>query len=129
MCLKCHGCAAKPCLLFLVRWLVDCSMCVPCAPGMLVVQGLPPLSQHPQQTQYAKCVGGKATAHAPAHRGAQLYSQLSRNNHRGDSRDVASVVSLATTRKRTRSMQQQQQQQQQQSAQQEGSTCVGTARG
>ena len=55
-------------------------------------------SQHPQQTQHAKCVGGKVTTHAPAHRGAQLYSQFSSNNHRGDSRGVASVVSLATTR-------------------------------
>ena len=35
---------------------------------------------------------------APAHRGAQLYSQFSSNNQRGDSRGVASVVSLATTR-------------------------------
>ena len=51
---------------------------------------------------------------APAHRGAQLYSQFSSNNQRGDSRGVASVVSLATTRAHTHSMQQQQQQQQQQ---------------
>ena len=65
-------------------------------------------------TANTACKVWKATTHAPAHRGAQLYSQFSSNNHRGDSRGVASVVSLATTRARTRSMQQQKQQQQQQ---------------
>jgi len=82
------GVLRKPCLLFraLVRWLVDCSANAAC-----------------------KCVGGKATTHALAHRGEQLYSQFSSNNHRGKSRGVASVVSLATTRARMRSMQQQQQ--------------------
>jgi len=34
-CLKCHGCVAEAVSALpgaLVRWLVDCSMCVPCAP-------------------------------------------------------------------------------------------------
>ena len=103
-CLKCHGCVAEAVSALpgaLVRWLVDCSMCVLGTMCIFLACWwcrVCSSSQHPQQTQHAKCVGGKATTHAPAHRGAQLYSQFSSNNHRGDSRGVASVVSLATTR-------------------------------
>ena len=121
----------KPCLLFLVRWLADCSMCVPCAPcapswhvGACLCR-VCSCSQHLQQAQHAKCVGGMATTRAHARRGAQLCSpSSSSSSHIGNGMCVVYVVSLATTRSRTRSMQQQQQQQ---SAQQEGSTCVGTA--
>jgi hypothetical protein len=107
------------------RLLHVCAMCTMCTFLACWWCRVCSSSQHPQQTQHAKCVEGKVTTHAPAHRGAQLYSQFSSNTHRGDSRGVASVVSLATTRARMRSMQQQQQQ----STQQEGSTCVGTAKG
>ena len=113
------GVLRKPYLLFLVRpgllvggLLHVCAMCIMCTFLACWWCRVCSSSQHPQQTQHAKCVGGKATTHASAHRGAQLYSQFSSNNHRGDSRGVASVVSLAATRARTRSMQQQQQQQQ-----------------
>ena len=80
------------------RLLHVCAMCTMCTFLACWWCRVCSSSQHPQQTQHAKCVGGKATTHAPAHRGAQLYSQFSSNNHRGDSRGVASVVSLATTR-------------------------------
>jgi hypothetical protein len=130
-CLKCHGCVAEAVSALpgalVGRLLHVCAMCTMCTFLACWWCRVCFFSQHPQQTQHAKCVGGKATTHAPAHRGAQLYSQFSSNNHRGDSRGVASVVSLATRRARTRSIQQQQQQQQ--STQQEGSTCVSTARG
>ena len=110
----------------------DCSMCVlcaPCAPSWHVGACLCRVcscSQHLQQTQHAKCVGGMATTRAHARRETQLCSPSnSSSSNIGDNMCVASVVSLATTRARTHIMQQQQQQQQ--SAQQEGSTCVGTA--
>ena len=80
------------------RLLHVCAMCTMCTFLACWWCRVCSSSQHPQQTQHAKCVGGKATTHAPAYRGAQLYSQFSSNNHRGDSRGVASVVSLVTTR-------------------------------
>ena len=80
-CLKCHGCVAEAVSALpgaLVRWLVDCSMCVLGTMCIFLACWwcrVCSSSQYPQQTQHAKCVGGKATTHAPAHRGAQLYSQ------------------------------------------------------
>ena len=85
----------------------------------------PPHNTHSKRSMQSVWEGRPQRTHLPT----EGHSYTASNNHRGDSRGVASVVSLATTRARTRSMQQQQQQQQQQSAQQEGSTGVGTARG
>jgi len=106
-----------------------CVLCAPCAPSWHVGAcwcRVCSCSQHLQQTQHAKCVGGMAKTRAHACRETQLCSPSnSSSSNIGDNMCVASVVSLATTRARTHSMQQQQQQQQ--SAQQEGSTCVGTA--
>jgi len=56
------------------RLLHVCAMCTMCTFLACWWCRVCSSSQHPQQTQHAKCVGGKATTHAPAHRGAQLNS-------------------------------------------------------